>query len=454
MKSTISLLGIAILGLIGMSAQAQTNATSSELDALLERVQAHKTLEAHENETRIERFAQSRSQQARLLSEAKSELEKAKQRSLELKETYDQNELKLADLETQLDNEMGDLGEIFGNVRQIAGQFKNIVRSSLVSSEFPGRDAFFAELGESKALPTIQQLEKLWYEILRETIESGKVARYQARVVNSDGVESTQSVVRVGVFDAIGENGFLSFVPETGQLAELPQQPQDRYLAPSLAFFDGKGEDVVVDPSQGALLEAFANTPGLKERIDQGGEVGLVIIGILIIGFVISITRWIVLSLTQRKMVAQLKDLSKPGDNPVGRIMQVFQKYDRPDVSVETLELKIDEAILKETPKLESGLSTIKILAAVAPLLGLLGTVTGMIATFQSITLFGTGDPKLMAGGISQALVTTVLGLVAAIPLVLIHSFLQGISNRCLAIIEEQSAGLVASFSEENVKVV
>lgn len=448
MKILPSIIGIALLSAATPFLQAQSEPT--ELDKLLERVEQNKMLESQENEQRLRRFTQNLEEQQSLLEQAQAELAAAKEMSVQLKNDYDENEETLADLETQRENEMGDLGEIFGNVRQLAGQFKNIIRSSLTSSQFPDRDEFFSELGESKALPTIEELNKLWYEILRETIESGKIARYQARVVNTDGIESQQEVVRIGTFNALNASGFLDYVPETGQLAELAEQPKPRYTEPSVAFFNGESQSVVIDPSQGALLQAFAKTPDLKDRVDQGGEVGMVIIGLLIIGLIISVIRWVTLSIVQSKMKSQLKDLSKPGSNPVGRIVKVFQDFDRPDIGVETLELKIDEAILKETPKLESGLSTIKILAAIAPLLGLLGTVVGMIATFQSITLFGTGDPKLMAGGISQALVTTVLGLIAAIPLVLIHSFLQGISNRCIAIIEEQSAGLIASYSEKN----
>lgn len=450
MKIFPSVLGLAVIAAGATFAQAQSATT--ELDQLLERVQQNKILESQENQERIQRFSENLRDQQRLLAEAKKELADAKDTSIQLKQDYDNNEIELADLETQRENEMGDLGEIFGNVRQLAGQFKNIVRSSLTSSEFPGRTEFFSKLGESKALPTIDELNRLWYEILRETVESGKVSRYQARVVNTDGIESTQEVVRIGTFNALNKDGFLDYVPETGQLAELAEQPKSRYTDPSISFFNGDSQSVVIDPSQGALLQAFAKTPDLKDRVDQGGEVGMVIIGLLIIGLIISVIRWISLSIVQSNMKSQLKDLSKPGANPVGRIIKVFHDYDRPEIGVETLELKMDEAILKETPKLESGLSTLKILAAIAPLLGLLGTVVGMIATFQSITLFGTGDPKLMAGGISQALVTTVLGLITAIPLVLIHSFLQGISNRCIAIIEEQSAGLIASFSEKNAE--
>ena len=118
------------------------------------------------------------------------------------------------------------------------------------------------------------------------------------------------------------------------------------------------------------------------------------------------------------------------------------------DADMETLQLKLDYAVIKEVPKLEGALNIVKVLAAVAPLMGLLGTVIGMIVTFQAITLFGTGDPKLMAGGISQALVTTVLGLIAAIPLLLLHAFAANASRRVSQVLEEQSAGMVAEYAE------
>ena len=429
--------------------------TPTSLDELLERVERNTVIDTQENEQRLEAFKQNKERQRQLLLDAKIALEEAKDLSLQLKATYDSNEVLLADLETQRSAELGDLNEIFGNVRQVAGQFKNIVETSLTASEITGRSDFFAELGESKALPKIEQLETLWYEILRETIESGKVSKYSAKIVNAAGVESTGDVIRVGVFNAFNADGYLDFIPETGQLASLPRQPAPRYLFPVVSYFgatDTAMKPLVIDPSQGAMLNAFANTPNLRQRIDQGKAVGYVILGLLGVGLLISLYRWVFLSVILTKMKGQLKNLAEPKKNPLGRIIKVFKQYDKPEILVETLELKMDEAIMKEIPRLESGLSTIKIFAAIAPLLGLLGTVTGMIATFQSITLFGTGDPKLMAGGISQALVTTVLGLVAAIPLILVHTFLKSIGDGCIALIEEQSAGLVASFSEEKSK--
>ena len=182
------------------------------------------------------------------------------------------------------------------------------------------------------------------------------------------------------------------------------------------------------------------------ERIQQGGFIGYVILVLGAIGLLIVIWRFFVLTALGARIRKQLRSEEPDTGNPLGRVMQAC--IDDRDKDVETMELKLDEAIAKETPRIEYGLSFIKILAAVAPLLGLLGTVTGMIQTFQAITLFGTGDPKLMAGGISTALVTTVMGLVVAIPLVLLHSYLSGKSNALIQILDEQSIGLVARHAE------
>ena len=161
-----------------------------------------------------------------------------------------------------------------------------------------------------------------------------------------------------------------------------------------------------------------------------------------VFGILLAVYRWAMLILVERKVAAQRQTSTPSSDNPLGRVMIAYNEAKGADL--ETLQMRLDDAVLKELPKLESGLNVVKVLAAVAPLMGLLGTVIGMIVTFQAITLFGTGDPKLMAGGISQALVTTVQGLIAAIPLLLLHAFASGASRRVSQILEEQSVSLVA----------
>ena len=199
-----------------------------------------------------------------------------------------------------------------------------------------------------------------------------------------------------------------------------------------------------VDPSRGTLLAQLQREPGLWDRVQQGGLVGWVILVLGAFGLLLAIWRMVYLTRVGRGVSAQMHDLSAPrADNPLGRIIGVLGP--KPQLAdLEPLELKLDEAILQETPPLEKGQGLLKLLSAVAPLLGLLGTVTGMIVTFQAITQGGGGDSRLMADGISQALVTTVLGLVVAIPLLFLHTLLASRSKGLIQLLEQQSAGLIA----------
>jgi biopolymer transport protein ExbB len=201
-----------------------------------------------------------------------------------------------------------------------------------------------------------------------------------------------------------------------------------------------------IDPSRGSILGLLVQTPSLLERVDQGGLIGYIIVVIAFVGLLLVIGRMLILARVAHRVRLQKQSAKGDPGNPLGRVLAVYEANQ--EMNSEALELKLDEAILKETPPLERGLTTIKVLSVIAPLLGLLGTVTGMIRTFQAITLFGTGDPKLMAGGISQALVTTVLGLLTAIPLVLLHSLVRDRSKALTQLLDEQAAGLVAERAE------
>jgi biopolymer transport protein ExbB len=297
-------------------------------------------------------------------------------------------------------------------------------------------------------MPTLEEIERIWFELQREMTESAKVARINTTVVNANGEEEQREVVRVGLFNVVSDGKYLEYVPETGRLVELQRQPQSRYT--------GRAEDLqesaegmnafAVDPTRGQLLALLVQSPSLMERIQQGQIVGYTIIVLGIIGLLVAIWRLLSLSTTAAKVSGQTKHLDKAGDNPLGRVIKVA--LDNPDADVEALELKLGEAILKETPKFTSMLSFLKIISVVAPLLGLLGTVTGMIITFQAITLYGAGDPKLMAGGISTALVTTVLGLVVAIPMVFLHTLVQSRAKRLTQILQEEAAGMLSERAE------
>jgi biopolymer transport protein ExbB len=278
--------------------------------------------------------------------------------------------------------------------------------------------------------------------------ESASVVKLNTTVINASGEEEQRDVVRVGLFNVVSDGAYLEYVPETGRLVELQRQPAGRYTGRAEDLQDSTGgvNSFAVDPTRGQLLALLVQSPSLMERIAQGKQVGYVIIVLGIIAIIIAVWRLLALSATSAKVNRQIKNVEQPGNNPLGHVLKIA--YDNPDSDVEALELKLGEAILKELPKFNSMLSFLKIISVVAPLLGLLGTVTGMIVTFQAITLYGAGDPKLMAGGISTALVTTVLGLVVAIPTVFLHTLVQSRAKRLTQILQEEAAGMLSERAE------
>jgi len=348
-----------------------------------------------------------------------------------------------------LTERLGSLGELFGVVRQVAGDTRGHLQSSVVSAELdPGRQSFLEELGKSKELPSIDLLEGLWFELQREMTEQGRISRFQAPVLTTGGGEEPREVIRAGVFSAISDGEYLLWEPEVQKLRELNRQPPAIYLDYVSAFqtADSGMEPLAVDPSRGSLLAVLIDTKTLFERIPEGGPIGYATIGLGIIAGLLALLRIAALSITSRKVAAQEKSERFDTGNPLGRVLAVSQEHR--DADPETLELKLDEVVMRESGKLERFMWLIKVVSVVAPLLGLLGTVTGMIKTFQSITLFGAGDPRMMASGIAEALVTTMLGLFTAIPLVLLYSALANLVKKITDVLDERSAGLIAERAE------
>jgi biopolymer transport protein ExbB len=321
------------------------------------------------------------------------------------------------------------------------------VEGSLVSAQIPGREDFLEELGKNKSLPSIESLEKLWYVLHQEMTELGRVVRFPATVINIDGEQNQREVTRVGAFNAVSDGNYLIY--EERKLQELPKQPAGTYLDTVATFEASTGPmaTLAVDPSRGSILKVLIQTPGFVERIKFGGKVGYTIIVLGLMAGLLAIIRWVIVGLTGRKVASQKKSDTVSEKNPLGRVLGIYEANRTTDV--ETLELKLDEAIMRESASLDKMLWAVKVVSVVAPLMGLLGTVTGMIRTFQAITLFGTGDPKMMASGISEALVTTMLGLYVAIPLVLLHALVSNTAKGVVEILEEQAAGLIARRAEQ-----
>ena len=420
----------------------------TDLDLLVESVKTTASIRAKEDRARLNKFLSDKNKQQSLLDNMKYKLTLEERRSERLTKEYEDNDAQLSDLEEQLTLKLGSFGELFGIVRQTAGESKGQFALSLTNIEFPERIEFLGDLAERKSLdlPTTEELERLWYEILNELNQSGKVKSYNADILTKSGELVNQDVLRIGVFNSVSNGNYLNLVTEQNLLEYLPKQPERsiRRSAKKLQNSDDYRE-VFIDPTRGSLLTKLIDRDTWLERINAGGFVGYVIIIILILGLAMGVLRFKFLNEESKSINKELEANQFADDSILGKLNSIYSKYtgDNP----EDLESQLEDILAKATPPLEKNLSVIKLLAAVAPLLGLLGTVIGMIETFQAITLFGTGDPKLMAGGISQALVTTMLGLIAAVPLLFVHNILDSRSRAISQIYEEQAIGLLALVS-------
>lgn len=447
---------LALGGALFLTTGAAVAQEAKTLDALLEQVQQGRVSEAREHRQREQRFQANKSEQQNLLAEAKRTREQEEERSTELESKFEENELLVRDKQQQLKERLGTMTELFGHLTGAAGDLRSIVEGSLTSAQYPNREEFLTELIQkmsgAEKLPSIEEIERLWFEFQREMTATGEVVTFDSEVSQPGGTKSQETVLRVGNFNITTDDGqYVQYVGETGALAVLARQPSGPYQgwAEDLAQADSGMHPFGVDPTGptgGSYLAALIDSPTLEERWHQGGIIGYIISAVGVFAFVIAIWRLIVLTSVGSKVSAQLKREKATTDNPLGRVLMVHEQ--NPNVDSETLELKLNEAVLKEVPKLEKFLNLLKIIAAVGPLMGLLGTVTGMIITFQAITIFGAGDPKAMAGGISSALVTTVLGLCVAIPTVLLHTLVSGRAKRIIHVLEEQSAGIIAEHTE------
>lgn len=449
----ILLLSLLIISSYSFAQETDVEAPTN-LDKLLELVKEGKSKEQTENTKREAEFKAARDQQDQILKAEQRELARQERIADQLEEEFRKNQEKLRIAEEAYLKQLGSLNELFGHMQSITTDSRVTFESSLTAAEFgKDREKFLGDLiqkmGESTELPTIEEIERVWYEIMREMKATGEVSRFTATVINVDGTQTECDVVRAGVYNAVCGNSYLEYVPTKGQYQFLARQPAGRYTSSAGRVSNADASSGYVSfsvdpsgPSGGALLANLVQNPSLLERINQGGIIGYIILAIGGITLLYAVYKYVMLWMMGREVEAQLASSIPNSNNPLGRVLEVGASHMKE--TIDRLELKLAEAIMAERPSIERGISFVKIVSVVAPLAGLLGTVTGMIVTFQQITLFGTGDPKIMAGGISQALVTTVLGLVVAIPTTLAHSFLQSSARSVVDVLEEQATGIVA----------
>ena len=463
-KLTYKLLPLFFITLLVFPVNAEEEAEEVAKDPsspseLLELVQKGQFADTAEQRERERKFRNEKNKQAKLLADAKAERARLEREAARLEQKFEANEALLVVAEAQLKERLGSLNEIFGHLAGLATEARNIFEQSLTSAQFgKDREEFLTKLavkmGEGVALATIPELERLWFELQREINATGEVVKFNADVIALDGTVEEREVVRVGVFNAVSDGNYLTYASTRGMYEELPSQPAGRYTSTTSDVFGADAFPVqfAVDPTGpqgGSYLASLISMSGAWERINgEGGPIGYVIFYVLGLGGVgLFIWRLVTLRGIRAAVDSQLAASTLNTDNPLGRVLKIAE--DNPKADTETLELKMAEQILNERPPIEKLNWLIKLISIVAPLMGLFGTIVGMIETFQMITLFGTGDPKTMASGISIALVTTWLGLMVAIPMTFMSAIVSNFSKGILETIEEQAIGMAAERSEK-----
>lgn len=459
-KNIIKLAGISLTGVfLAVSTQAYAQQPAANLSELLRNVEENRVVESQEAREREQRFQQQVNQQEQILQETRDRIAEEEAENTRLEGVFDENRQRLADARAQLREVRANLNELLGTIQGVAGDFRSIFDNSLVSAQYPGRNEFLDSFIERVASDTeqvrVDEIERFWFYMQQELVESGRVVQYDDIVGLPSGEQENRTITRIGTFNSIADGDYLSYNGAVGHLQVLPRQPGADVVSRAQALESAQSGiyKVGIDPTGaqgGSLMANLINFPTPAEQVRQNsGVIGFTIIGVGVIAVLVALIRSFMLTLVAAKVNSQVKSDKANKNNPLGRVLLVAES--NPNVDTETLELKLGEAILQETPSLERFLTFIKIISAIAPLMGLLGTVTGMIQVFQQITVYGAGDPTIMAGGISMALMTTVLGITVAIPTILMHTWVKSKSDRIIHILEEQATGIIARKAEASI---
>ncbi len=439
---------------------AQPSFAAADLGELLKQTENNSAAGAVVAAERVATYkAAGAAQQEQMLKQALAARASAEAASRAALDKYNANELQLADLNKRMKDRLASLGlsEVFGLARQVAGDSATLLQQSMTTAQIANtgsddRVTALRTLAEADAAPTAVDLKRLWTELLREMTLAGQVSKFTAKVGQPNGGQTEQQVVRIGAFTASAGADYLSFIPELKTFVRLSRQPPEelRDLASTLAKADSGHVKAAVDPARGALLALYVERPNWLERVHRGGEVTYVIIAVGALGVLLWAVQFLYLVVVRLGVWSQLRNLDKLSKaNPLGRVLLAFKgDAARIEQEADIAELRISEAVLREVPKLERFQAFLRLAVAAGPLLGLIGTVIGMIVTFQAITESGSSDPKLMANGIGQAMIATVAGLGIAIPLLFGNSILATLSRGVVQILDEQSTGLLAATLE------
>jgi biopolymer transport protein ExbB len=442
-----------------------------QLSTLRQSVQRLRDQERALAQEREQKFRAALQREENRAREATQRRNAAEARSNALDRQWNDNEKRIAETQALLTDKQGNLGELFGVTRQVAGDAATVLSQSLLTTQYgvptegEERAEFLRRMAAATALPSISELERLWYEILREMTDGGKVAKYRTAVILRDNpatedVDESQTteekeVVRVGPFTASSNGDYLGYQPSKKSLFELSGSliSEFRNLGRNLQSAPANAgyQRALVDPASGALLSRYLERPSWAKRVENGESVVYVIIGVGALGVLLAVFQGVYLVMTRLAVASQLRNLDNPKpSNPLGRVLLAFRgDGSKRTESAEFAELRISEAVLREVPRLERFQSFLRLAVAAGPLLGLIGTVIGMIITFHAIVASGTSDPRLMADGIGKAMIATVAGLGIAIPLLFINAGLASLSRGVTQTLDEQSQALLAQSARE-----
>ena len=418
------------------------------LQQLFDEVKAKQKQAVEINKQREDDFLSAKSQQKNLLYKAEQEFRKIKQQNKPLINQTKENKAEIKILNDKLKTEIAALGDIYSVLNQFTSEVNQTLTGSMTQGQYPERKQVLNEIATNE-IPDVALITQYWLTLQHEMTQAANIATFPAQVIDSNGVSHKQQVTRIANFTAFSEGKYLQWLPISQEFLQFQRQPDFKLLeaAQNFSMENNSFQLVVVDPSQGKLLAMLGDKARIDEQIHAGGSVGYIILSLGALGLLISLYRFMYLFIVKVKVNKQLTQIDKPlNNNPLGRILLKAVSNNASDTR---LEYELDEAVLNEIVPLERGLGFLKVLTGVAPLLGLLGTITGMIETFQLMSLYGSGDAKMMSSGISQALVTTALGLIVAIPLVFAHSIISTRSKRIIHLLDEQSAGLMTQLLEK-----
>jgi len=416
---------------------------AAPLDDLLEQVKKSNNVETSIDTKALTQFKNDLKNQQANLKKQRDRNKALQQKMLKLQNDIAINNKEIATQQKLANTEKADLDKVFDEFKRASQDLRGQLKKSPLSASLAGRSAQLSPYSEASFEPDLPAIKRLWLLFTEQMVATSKITTSEQSVTMADGDKEILTVTNIAGFSAFSSEGVLLYKPasETYQLL-TPKSADIEARIESFREVDNGFISLLIDPTSGALIERSTHTTAWWKVFSDAGVVGGIIVVVGVLGIVIALLRFILLNKESKLINIQKQQLTKVGDNSLGRIISVADLHAKSNT--EELMRFLDEAVLGEIPEFRKGLGTLAVLATVAPLLGLLGTVAGMIETFHAITAYGNSDPQVLSSGISQALLTTKFGLIAAVPLLLCHSFLSSKSDSILNVIEHQTAGLLA----------